>query len=240
MKVYSKLWLAAMVLAVMALVLMAPASQPARADGLWYVAPGGDDANDCLSPGTACATINGAITKASPSDTIYVAIGTYTGSSDEVVLLDKDATLSGGWDADFTTQDGTSTIHGEGLRRGITVNSGVTAMIERFTVQKAAGVGIYNQGSLTLNNSTISDNTGMQGGGICNDYGTLTLNNSTISDNAATYGGGIYNAGTLILNNSTVSDNTAGGEGGGICNLGETLTLNSSTVSGNTASTSST
>ena len=49
------------------------AIRPIRAAGPWYVAPGGDDGNDCLSPATPCATINGAVSKASPGDTIYVA-----------------------------------------------------------------------------------------------------------------------------------------------------------------------
>ena len=31
------------------------------AGGPWYVAPSGDDLNDCLSPSSPCATINGTI-----------------------------------------------------------------------------------------------------------------------------------------------------------------------------------
>ncbi len=56
----------------------------AYAAGPWHVAPGGSDSNSCLSASTPCATINGAIGKASGGDTIYVAIGTYTGTGDEV------------------------------------------------------------------------------------------------------------------------------------------------------------
>jgi len=93
---------------------------------------------------------------------------------------------------------------------------------------------IYNEGTLTLTNSTVSGNTADFGGGITN-RGTLTLSNSTVSGNMATSdGGGIYNGGTLTLSNSTVSGNMATGVGGGIYNVG-TLTLSNSTVSGNTA-----
>ena len=90
----------------------------AHAAGPWYVAPGGDDiANDCLSPLTPCATINATIGKTSSGDTIYVAIGTYTNSTgSEVVLIDKDITLSGGWDSSFITQSSMSTIDGSGAR----------------------------------------------------------------------------------------------------------------------------
>ena len=102
------------------------------------------------------------------------------------------------------------------------------------------GGGIYNSGTLTLTNSTVSGNTASSsyysyyysyGGGIYNG-GTLTLTNSTVSGNTASssyyysYGGGIFNGGTLTLTNSTVTGNTASSSsyyysssyGGGISN----------------------
>jgi hypothetical protein len=102
-----------------------------------------------------------------------------------------------------------------------------------------SGGGIYNRGTLTLNNSTVANNTaGANGGGILN-RGNATLTNSTVSGNTANVdGGGIDNesGGTLTLNGSTVSGNTANNDGGGIDNeSGGALTLNSSTVSGNNA-----
>jgi predicted outer membrane repeat protein len=92
--------------------------------------------------------------------------------------------------------------------------------------------------------STVSHNTATNGGGIYNGD-TLTLKNSTISENTASQdGGGIYNEGAatafgstvLTLTGSTVSGNTAGRAGGGGIFFGGTIsmvTLNSSTVSGN-------
>ena len=73
----------------------------------------------------------------------------------------------------------------------------------------SSGGGIFNSGTLTVANSTISGNTG---GGIANgNGGTLTVTNSTISGNTVVnYGGGIYNfAGTLTVTNSTIVRNTA-------------------------------
>jgi len=63
------------------------------------------------------------------------------------------------------------------------------------------GGGIFNDGTLTVINSTFYDNTAVGqndafgGGGIFNWYrGMLTLSNSTISHNFGTpYGGGIFN-----------------------------------------------
>ena len=216
--------------------------KPARAAGPWFVTPGGSDSSDCLSLASPCATINAAIGKATSGDTIYVAIGTYTGSDNEVVLIDRSITLSGGWDATFMAQTGMTTIDGGGGRRGIVIISGVTANLERFAIQNGYvyqydGGGIYNYGILTLNNSTVSGNTSYNGGGILNYYaGNMTLNNSTVSGNTSrgTFGGGIYNFGTLTLNNSTVSGNT-GYIGGGVnISDGASLIMNNSTVSGNT------
>ncbi|NEP57593.1 MAG: DUF4347 domain-containing protein [Symploca sp. SIO2G7] len=117
---------------------------------------------------------------------------------------------------------------------------------------EGSGGGILNLGTLTLNNSTVSGNRAVLGGGIYN-YGnvevpaTLTLNNSTVSGNRANQrGGGIYNLGfdenatTVALNNSTVSGNRANQRGGGIYNYGGgenavTVTLSNSTVSLNEA-----
>jgi predicted outer membrane repeat protein len=114
------------------------------------------------------------------------------------------------------------------------------------------GGGIDNGlvGTLTLTDSSVSENSsGYFGGGIFGG-GQVTLANSVVTGNAAPYGGGIacWPAMTLTLIDSTVSGNTAhrvggaggvaawGGASGGIScgGLGQ-VTLTNSTVSGNTA-----
>ncbi|MEE9616247.1 MAG: choice-of-anchor Q domain-containing protein, partial [Anaerolineae bacterium] len=147
--------------------------------------------------------------------------------------------------------------HIGGNYRIFTVGTGAMVTISGLTISdgliSSDGGGIYNEGTLTLTNSTVSNNdtnttvaSSGHGGGIYNAItGTLTLTNSTISNNTILnaahdgYGGGIYSAGTLTLSNSTVSNNNTYGDychGGGIHNEG-TLTLNNSTVSGNNAGT---
>ncbi|HJS28739.1 MAG TPA: choice-of-anchor Q domain-containing protein, partial [Anaerolineales bacterium] len=104
-----------------------------------------------------------------------------------------------------------------------------------------SGGGIYNSGTLTMNNSTLSGNSNVGSSGGISNNGTVTVNNSTLSGNSAYFtGGGIRNFGTVTINNSTLSGNSAlAGYGGGITNGGTTgiLTVNNSTLSGNSAGT---
>jgi hypothetical protein len=98
----------------------------------------------------------------------------------------------------------------------------------------------------TVNSNTAAYNGfptgGGAGGGIVNEGGTLTITNSSVTNNHAGVsdpfalgnGGGIINDGTVTITNSTISNNQAYQSGGGIDNAG-TLTITSSTVSGNRA-----
>jgi hypothetical protein len=67
-------------------------------------------------------------------------------------------------------------------------------------------------------NVTISGNRALHGAGLFNS-GSATLTNVTISANAASYdGGGLFNFGSAVLTNVTISGNSAGETGGGISN----------------------
>ena len=152
------------------------------------------------------------------------------------LVIDRALAIDGGGritiDADQKSRGimvGTDTVDAPVILNGLTIQNGNTDY---------SGGGIFNSGTLTITNSTISGNTASSGGGIFND-GTLTVTNSTVSGNTASEnGGGIYNdySQTLTVTNSTISENTASFRGGGICNYSCTLTVTNSTVSGNTAS----
>ena len=95
---------------------------------------------------------------------------------------------------------------------GLTISGGMT---------NGTGGGINNDGTLTVTNCTIANNSAAFGGGIYND-GILTVTGSTIESNSATeFGGGIDNAdgGTVTLTSTTVAKNSAVDNGGGILNL---------------------
>lgn len=124
-------------------------------------------------------------------------------------------------------------------------NSGSSAIlhIDRSTIKDNTvlfrGGGILNfLGTLTMNRSTISDNTSGAVGGAIYNAGALDIDNSTISGNTAPLGGGIWNEnGTLTVTKSIISGNTAVGDGGGINNLAGTVTISQNTISDNTATT---
>ncbi len=116
----------------------------------------------------------------------------------------------------------------------------LTDVIVTGNTTATSGGGIYSAGALTLENSTISNNQGGEGGGISSPGSAfvaiprfVTIRNSTISGNSTTaFGGGISAGSTLMMDGSTVSGNSAF-TGGGISAAG--LTLTHSTVSGNRA-----
>ena len=109
------------------------------------------------------------------------------------------------------------TVSGGGAVGVFSVTSGVIATISGLTISggfAGQGGGIDNAGTLTVNSSTIANNStpaASSGGGGIYNAGTLTVTNSTVADNNAFVGGGIYNAGTLTVTNSTVAgDNNDG------------------------------
>ena len=105
----------------------------------------------------------------------------------------------------------------------------------------------FFSGSVTVIDSTISGNsTSWRGGGIGVDYrATVTVSNSTITENSARRGGGGVFAykGNVSVAASTISGNSAGaeggsfydGNGGGIYVDDGVATITSSTISGNSA-----
>ena len=100
----------------------------------------------------------------------------------------------------------------------------------------AFGGGLYNDetGAATITDSTLSGNSSTRDGGAIENLGTLTIESSTLSENTADVGGAIRSGGALTVVSSTLSDNLARTTGGAILG-GGTTTLTGSTLSGNLA-----
>ena len=116
---------------------------------------------------------------------------------------------------------------GGGIYGGGMTNMVITrSTISGNHTENGRGGGIYTQGGLTLQSSTVSGNYTMggsqHGGGIASEFGSSTsLINSTIAGNEArgvsTRGGGVHTEGNTTdpaLSNTIVADNTVAAIGG--------------------------
>jgi parallel beta-helix repeat protein len=176
--------------------------------------------------------------------------GNQTITFDPVVFASAQTITLNGTQLELTDTTGTETItgpaagvtvSGNNASRVFQVDASVTAFISGMTISggksgSSNGGGLFNSGSLTLTDVTISGNSARRGGGLWNS-GTAALTNCTVSGNSASnfFGGGLYNAfnSTVTLTNCTVSGNSAGSVGAGLFNRG-TATLTNTIVAGNT------
>lgn len=95
------------------------------------------------------------------------------------------------------------------------------------------GGGIYNQGALTITQTTLRDNLAGEGGALAQAFGIVNLDGITFTQNYAQLGGGFSNqaGGTAIVNHVLFYSNTAS-VGGGLHNFG-ILTLTQGTFRDN-------
>jgi len=137
------------------------------------------------------------------------------------------------------------TISGNNLVRVFNVGASATNVtfdglgIANGNAGAANGGGIYvasSASTVTINNSTLSNNAATVAAGLHNNGGTVIVSNSTVNNNISTWDvGGLFNyLGTMTINNSTIANNSAVHYGGGLFNQG-VMNINNSTVSGNSA-----
>jgi hypothetical protein len=197
----------------------------AGAVGLAAAAPAVASPNSLVNCDANSGALQPAITAASPGDTLWV-LGTCTGP----FTIGQNLTLMG---------IGHAVLDGNQAGTTVTVDSGARVRLQRLNITNGSIGGINNQGTLTVNESTVSDNTTpFAGGGIFNlNSATLVVSRSTVRNNYSTgAGGGINNNGSLTVRDSRVFGNSAD-NGGGIANvgIGSTARVIHSAVHNNTA-----
>jgi len=206
------------------------------AQTVYYVSPGGNDANAGTSWAASFVTLQKALSTASSGSQIWVAAGTYKPAAADVTVsfqLKNGVAVYGGfagtennlsnrnWQTNVTTLsgdlDGDGTLNGNShhIVYGISVNA--SAVLDGFVI--------------------TGGNAGDLGGGIELLLASPTLSNLLITGNSApTSGGGIASAfGSPVLTSVTFSGNHTGGNGGGMESQGGNPSLSNCTFVGNTA-----
>lgn len=124
--------------------------------------------------------------------------------------------------ADNSAQRAGGGIEDNGGTRFNVTNSVIASNDAGSSPGNGGGIHISGGGNVTIDGSTIHDNTAVEGGGLWNSgSGTFTVTNTTISGNTATGsdGGGIFNVdgGSISLDSVTITLNDAStGIGAGI------------------------
>jgi Zn-dependent metalloprotease len=214
-----------------------PAPPPAAQTSgtAWYVTFWGNDAYDCTSPAAPCETINGALQKAVDGDTVRIAAGIYTGDVQDTVMISISVDLQGGWNEDFTVQDGYTTLDGQNAARRLlqttccsTNQVGHKVSLTRMILTRANdyALSVAEYTDFTIRDSSFHHN---QKSAIkVYSYAKFTAINITVTkNNAPNEAGGLVVDSALEVNlqNITIAYNTGGygyGSGGSVdihCNL---------------------
>lgn len=210
---------------------------------------------DCLG-----CLLKDRIESARPGETIEISAGIYTLDEGELVF-DKNLSLIGAGPEVTVIQAATSldlathrvvrvTEESTVSISGVTIRYGKEASIERRIIpfhsdaigMTSSGIesifaeiggGIYNQGTLTLADSIVTENYAGGGAGIFNGAKIFIETSVVTANQSGGYGGGIFNGAILNASNIEVTDNSAGA-GGGMVNWGN-ASITTSVIRGNHA-----
>src|SRR5579859_1005102 len=237
-----RIWLAALLVLLLAAPPTSAIADPSAAPaGLnRYVIPSGSDASADCSLAAPCQTVQRAVALAQPGDDIRVAGGTYTGTvfdagidagiTATAIISKAIAALSGGYSADFTTQDPQTyptLLTASGAPGAFVLYLNETAtLVDGFTLSGAAGACSAGCGSH------------YEGGAVRIRGGAPTLRDNRIEHNFAYQrGGGIYVADGAVatIDSNRIDFNTVDGSGGGIYVQGANAFITNNQILSNTA-----
>lgn len=137
-----------------------------------------------------------------------------------------------------TLSSNSANEHGGAIESGGTVSISSASTLSLNTAgTNGAAIFAYNQGGVTVSNSTLLENDAVSnGGGIWSDGTVSVSTNSTLLDNTAYRGGAIEAGLDVTVSNSTLSENSSSSQGGAIFGI-DAVTISNSTFSGNSAGT---
>lgn len=144
----------------------------------------------------------------------------FDGNSSGVGGTDSFVVISG--NVDFNMCEFVNSFYEGGNGGAVYVGSGAVIFSScRFDDNCADyGGGIFNNGTLTLENCILEGNWAEETGGAIYNAGTLTVKNTELKGNTARMGGGLYNNASTELYSSLVWNNTASIHGSDIANEG--------------------
>lgn len=124
------------------------------------------------------------------------------------------------------------------------IETSIPVTIENITITngngtQGGGINISQGANVTIAEGTIiTGNQSISGdcnGGGIYNRGTLTITGGEISNNEAFYGAGIYNSGIITISGGTIKNNTASYNGGGIFIDDGECTMTGGSIKGNNA-----
>ena len=198
-----------------------------------YVSKAGDDVTGDGSKAHPYATISKALIMVSSGGNIHILNGVYNEYS---LTVDKNVNIIG-------ENQVNTVIDAKGQNNIFIVAKGFAVSIQNLTLTNGltlnCGGAVRNDGNLTLEDCTLSDNNACYGGAIEN-YGNLNMGDCTFNANIVSKeyfeGSAIRNDGTMAASGCTFTRNNATVMGSGtIYNKGTITSLSGCTFTGNNA-----
>lgn len=188
------------------LVAMMAIGSVSAADTVKYVNGSVVTSGDGNTWSTAYKTIREGINNVANGGTVNIAPGTYTGTGNKDITVNKNVTIKG-------AGENNTIIDPKRKGRAFNITPGNNVTIQDLTIKNGnanEGGAILNKGNLTVKRVTFKNNKARRGGAIAN-LGNATITGSTFKNNYARLGGAIYNTGIgskLSIKYSRILDNS--------------------------------